>query len=272
MVSLLVKLLVKLLWAVVNLAQYLWFGAYSACCFAVSLVVYGITWNAESALAIGRILYGPLSWKVGLASVLVEGRENIPAHGPYVLMMNHQSMVDIPIAWQVCPVSVRFIAKKAIAYFPVIGWAMWVYGMVWLERGDARAALRGLKKAAALLERGMVVCAFPEGTRSRDGVIAPFKKGVFLLASKAGVPIVPVALEGAGVLAPAKGFSPRPINVRVRVGAPIVTTGKNREALIREVRDAIIDMNVALGGRGGDKQHAIADETPTRRIEEAVVA
>lgn len=265
-------MLAKAAWALVNTLQYAWFGGWSAICFVVSLFIYAITWNAESALGIGRTLYGPLSWKVGLSSVLIEGRENIPKSGPYVLMMNHQSMVDIPLAWQICPVSVRFIAKKAIAYFPVIGWAMWVYGMVWLERGDARAALRGLKKAAAILESGRVVCAFPEGTRSRDGTIAPFKKGVFLLAGKAGVPILPVALEGAGVLAPAKGFSPRPVNIRVRVGTPIATAGKKREALIREVRDAIIDMNLAIGGKGGDKENAISEEAALRPSGEAVPA
>ena len=265
-------MLPKTLWALVNTVQYAWFGAWSCVCFVLSILVYALTWNAESAIAIGRILYGPVSWKVGLSSVLIEGRENIPKGGPFVLMMNHQSMVDIPLAWQICPVSVRFIAKKAIAYFPVIGWAMWVYGMVWLERGDARAALRGLKKAAALLESGRVVCAFPEGTRSRDGTIAPFKKGVFLLAGKAGVPILPVALEGAGVLAPAKGFSPRPVNIRVRVGAPIATAGKKREALIREVRDAIIDMHLAIGGKGGDKENPISQEAPPRASQDAVPA
>lgn len=253
-------------WLVVNVSQYAWFAAYSAVCFVLSLVVYAITWNAESAISLGRVLYGPVNMKVGLSSLIVQGRENIPERGPYVLLMNHQSMVDIVIAWLICPASVRFIAKRAIAYFPVIGWAMWVYGMVWLERGDARAALRGIKKAAAILERGMILCAFPEGTRSRDGTIAPFKKGVFLLAAKAGVPIVPVALEGAGVLAPAKGFRPRPVNIRVRIGAPIATRGVERAVLIHQVRDAIIDMNLALGGKGGDKANAIASEVVERRV------
>lgn len=266
------SVLAKVLWPVVNALQYAWFGAFSAFCFVISLVVYGVTFNAESALSVGRVLYAPLNWRVGLSTLLVEGREHIPPQGPYVLMMNHQSMVDIPLAMHICPVSVRFIAKKSIAYFPVIGWAMWIFGMVFLERGNARTALRALKKAAALLERGLVVCAYPEGTRSRDGRIAPFKKGLFLLASKAGVPIVPVAIDGAGVLAPAKGFSPRPVNIRVRIGAPIPTVGKNREALIREVRDAIIDMNLEIGGQGGDKNTPVADEAAPRRAQEAVPA
>lgn len=255
-----VRIVSAMAWAVVNTLQYAWFGAYSFVCFLVSFVIYAVTWNAESALAIGRVIYAPVNWRVGLSSVLVEGRENIPARGPFLLMMNHQSMVDIPLAWHICPVAVRFISKKAIAYFPVFGWALWLYGMVWLSRGDAREALRAIKKAAGILQRGDVVCAYPEGTRSRDGRIAPFKQGVFLLAVKAGVPILPVAIDGAGVLAPAKGFSPRPVNVRVRVGAPIPTTGKRRDALLREVRDVIIDMHLAIGGQGGDKETPIADE------------
>ncbi len=259
-------------WAVVNTLQYAWFGAYSFVLFWVTFAIYAITWNADSALAIGRVLYAPINWKVGLASVLVEGRAHMPAQGPFLLMMNHQSMVDIPLAWHICPVAVRFISKKAIAYFPVIGWALWLYGMVWLSRGNAREALRAIKKAAGILQRGDVVCAYPEGTRSRDGRIAPFKEGLFLLAVKAGVPIVPVAIEGAGVLAPAKGFSPRPVNVRVRIGAPIATKDKKRDVLLREVRDAIIDMHVAIGGKGGDKACAIADEHAADRERQAVPA
>lgn len=252
-------------WVVVNTLQYAWFGAYSAACFVVTMVVYGITWNAESALALGRVLYAPINMQVGLTAVIIEGREHLPARGPFVMMMNHQSMVDILIAWLICPLPVRFISKRAIAFFPVIGWAMWLTGMVWLDRGDARAALRAINKAAAILARGRIICTFPEGTRSRDGVIAPFKKGVFLLAIKAGVPIVPVALDGTGVLAPAKGFSPRPVNIRVRIGAPIATVDVQREALMRQVRDTIIDMQVELGGEGGDKNNAIAIEAAPRR-------
>ncbi len=262
----------SLAWAVVNTLQYAWFGAYSFVLFFVSIVIYAITWNAETALALGRVLYAPINWTVGLSSVLIEGREHMPARGPFLLMMNHQSMVDIPLAWHICPVSVRFISKKAIAYFPVFGWALWLYGMVWLSRGDAREALRAIKKAVGILQRGDVVCAYPEGTRSRDRRIAPFKEGVFLLAAKAGVPIVPVAVEGAGVLAPAKGFSPRPVNVRVRIGPPISTTGKKRDALLREVRDCIIDMHVAIGGQGGDKATAVADEVAPGREREPVPA
>ena len=259
-------------WLVVNTLQYAWFAGYSVVCFVWCLLVYAITWNSESALSVGRVLYGPVNLAVGLSSLIVEGREHMPTKGPYVLMMNHQSMVDILIAWLICPLSVRFIAKKAIAYFPIIGWAMWIFGMVWLERGDARAALRGLKKAAAILARGMIICTFPEGTRSRDGVIAPFKKGVFLLAGKAGVPIVPVAIDGTGVMAPAKGFRPRPVNIRVRIGAPIATVGIEREALMRLVRDTIIDMNLTIGGLGGDKATVIAVEAGPRRAAAAATA
>lgn len=259
-------------WAVINFLQYAWFGIYSGVCFAVSLVVYGVTWNSESALALGRVVYAPINMQVGLAVVLVEGREQLPKSGPYLLMMNHQSMVDITIAMLICPSAVRFISKRAIAFFPVIGWAMWLYGMVWLDRGDPRAALRAINKAAALLARGRIICTFPEGTRSRDGVIAPFKKGVFVLAAKAGVPIVPVALDGTGTLAPAKGFSPRPVNIRVRIGAPIDPAGQEREALMRRVRDTIIDMQLDLGGKGGDKDDAIAVEAAPRRVAARVTA
>jgi 1-acyl-sn-glycerol-3-phosphate acyltransferase len=249
------------LWFLMNAFQAFWLGFYCFFCFLVSLVLYALTWNGEPALGLGRTIFGPVNVAFGFSDLVVEGEENFPKDSPFILMMNHQSMADIMIAWMIAPVSVRFIAKRQLLYVPVIGWAMALYNMVPIDRGNARAALKALKKAARILKNGISIATFPEGTRTKDGTIGPFKKGVFLLAEKSGVPIVPVALEGAGVFAPRKGWNPRPVTMRVKVGAPIPTDGDlTRDALIKKVRDTIIDMHLEIGGKGGDKENAVAEE------------
>jgi 1-acyl-sn-glycerol-3-phosphate acyltransferase len=247
-------------WVIVNTLQALWLGGYSLFCFVVVMTIYAMTWNPETAMSIGRLFYGPVNVTLGLSTLVVDGAEKFPVDKPYILMMNHQSMADIIIAMMITPTPVRFIAKHVLNYVPVVGWCIWIFGMVSLDRGDPHAAAKALKKAARALAGGRTLCAFPEGTRTRDGKIGPFKKGVFLLAMKAKVPIIPVAHEGANIFAPRTGWHPRPVTLRVKVGDPIPTDGvDDRDALVRKVRDAIIDMHLQIGGPGGDKQNAIAE-------------
>jgi 1-acyl-sn-glycerol-3-phosphate acyltransferase len=102
---------------------------------------------------------------------------------------------------------------------------------------------------------------YPKSTRTRDGRVLPFKKGPFVMAIQAGVPIVPVAIEGGSRLLPRSSLRVRPGVVRIKLGAPIPTAGltqADRDALIKRVRDAIIDLNLAIGGRGGDKGETVA--------------
>lgn len=253
------------LWVPVNALQAIWLAVFSLFCFVVVMIVYAMTWNADTALSLARVVYGPVNLRFGFSKMIVEGRENVPVDRPYILMMNHTSMADIMAAWMITPTPLRFIAKHVLSYVPVVGWTMWIFGMVSIDRGDAHSSARALKKAARVLRNGRCLCAFPEGTRTRDGKIGPFKKGVFILALRAGVPIVPVASEGLGVFAPRTGWHPRPVTIRIKIGAPIATArdgdGEHgtRDALIKQVRDAIIDMNVELGGRGGDKERAVAE-------------
>jgi 1-acyl-sn-glycerol-3-phosphate acyltransferase len=249
------------LWVPVNVLQALWLGFFTAFCFVVVLIIYAMTWNPETALALARTVYGPINLRFGFSTMTVEGAEHFPKDAPYILMMNHQSMGDIMAAWMITPTPVRFIAKHVLTYVPVVGWTMWLFGMVSIDRGDAHSSAKALKKAARVLRTGRPLCAFPEGTRTKDGKIGPFKKGVFLLALKAGVPIIPVAAEGLNVFAPKQGWHPRPAKIRIKVGAPIPTDGddEKRDALIKKVRDAMIDMHLEIGGMGGDKEHAIAE-------------
>lgn len=251
----------RIAWKLMNAWQAFWLAFYSLWLFIVVMTVYALTWNPDSALSVARHLYGPVNLFWGFSRIVVDGRENIPTDRPYVLMMNHQSMGDIMVAWMITPVPVRFIAKHVLRFVPVVGWTMMIFNMVSIDRGNAHDAARALKKAARVLRNGTSLCAFPEGTRTRDGRIQPFKRGVFLLAMKAGVPIVPVAVEGCSTFVPRTGWNPRPVTIRVKIGKPVETQGEGvtRESVMKQVRDAMIDMNLEIGGKGGDKELVMAD-------------
>lgn len=248
-----------LLWMPVNALQALWMVGFTGFCFIPGMLTVLVTGNPEAAFSMGRAFWGPLNLKMGFSSITIEGREHLPAAGtPFVAMMNHQSMIDIIITWMILPTGPRFVAKKVLLYVPVVGLFMWVMGMVPIDRSNRHAAIAALRKAQDVIKQGRILAVFPEGTRTRDGRVLPFKKGVFVVAQKANAPIVPIALEGCATLVPRTGWKPRPSAVRVRIGAPIDARGVPRDVLMERVRSAIIDLNVAAGGPGGDKATVIA--------------
>src|SRR5690606_2843749 len=117
---------------------------------------------------------------------------------PHIFLMNHQSMVDIPAAFASIPANLRFVAKHSLKHIPFLGWYMSMTGMIFVNRNDRRKAFQSLQQAADRIREGASILAFPEGTRSRDGVLLPFKRGPFLLALESGVPVIPVVIDGSG--------------------------------------------------------------------------
>jgi 1-acyl-sn-glycerol-3-phosphate acyltransferase len=138
----------------------------------------------------------------------------------------------------------RFVLKRVLAYIPFFGSALWMSGHIIIDRENPRQAFSALDKGAEKIRKGVSVFVFPEGTRSRDHRLGTLKKGGFVLAIKAGVPIVPISITGTQSMMPKGRFSfKRPELVRVRFGDPIETKGydlSRKEALVSEVRKAII--------------------------------
>ncbi|HXH28320.1 MAG TPA: lysophospholipid acyltransferase family protein [Candidatus Polarisedimenticolia bacterium] len=159
-----------------------------------------------------------------------------------VYVANHQSQFDIPALALAMPADFRMVAKRALLYVPIFGWALWLAGFVFIDRTDRDRAIRSLERAALRLRGGTSIVVFAEGTRSRDGRLLPFKKGGFVLALQAGVPIVPVTIRGGLAVLPRGSLRVRPGHLEVIFGAPIDTTGfsmQTKEALIEETRRAI---------------------------------
>jgi 1-acyl-sn-glycerol-3-phosphate acyltransferase len=182
-----------------------------------------------------------------LAGVEIEVETCVPLDPdrPYVFMSNHLSTVDIWAAFVAIPIPVRMIAKKQLGRIPLFGWAMRAGRFIFIDRQNPAAARRSIERAKERIHDGTSVLIFPEGTRSRDGKLGAFKKGGFHLAIDAGVPIVPVAMQGTRELMPRGSLLLRPGRVRVIVGAPIPTEGltaEDRDALLDRVRAAIAEM------------------------------
>lgn len=246
-------------YALLNLLQALFLALWSL--FWISAALLVSLFSRELPLAMARRFWGPgLVWG---AQTRVEVEFTVPLDPaqPYVFAMNHESMIDIPIAFAVIPHNLRFVAKQILRAIPFLGWYMQRTGMIFVDRGNRAQALASLREAGRKIRAGASILAYPEGTRSRDGRVLPFKKGVFVVAIESGVPIIPVAITGSGQALPSDGFRIRPATVRVRLGAPIATAERqqsNVKQLMRDVRDALIDLHRAAGGRGGDDAEAIA--------------
>lgn len=242
-------------WALLNTWHALFLAVWSM--FWMSLAVFAtfVLRKPHLSLEWGRRFWSPgLFWACGV-KVEIAGLENIDTSKPCIFVVNHQSMIDIPAVFVSLPMNFNFITKKELLAVPFLGQYIRASGMIPVDRRNGPEAVETLKKSAAMVRNGRPVVAFAEGTRSRTGVIAPFKKGAFILALEAQVPVVPLAIEGARAVLPSDGFAVRPGVIHIKVGAPIPTVGKgaaDRDALMAEAREAVIKLNLELGGRGGE--------------------
>jgi 1-acyl-sn-glycerol-3-phosphate acyltransferase len=148
-------------------------------------------------------------------SLTVTGRERVPWRGPAVLVANHASLIDILVLFALYR-PYKWVSKASNFRIPFIGWGMTLNGYVPLVRGDRASVVAMFEHCARLIRAGSSVMLFPEGTRSRDGRLGPFKDGAFELAVEHGVPLVPIAVHGTGA-ALAKGSLVLREHVRARV-------------------------------------------------------
>ncbi len=175
--------------------------------------------------------------------VQAAGLDNVPLDTPVIFACNHASQMDILALYIALPVDFRFVVKEELFRIPVLGWAMLAAGYVPINRSGGKAAIRSLQKAARRIRDGESAALFPEGRRTADGTPGTFKPGGFMLASKSGCPIVPVAISGSHRVLPKGSFVCRPGKICVRAGRPVLTRqeGKivKRDELVRETWEAV---------------------------------
>ncbi len=177
--------------------------------------------------------------------VVTLGRENIDPGATYIFASNHTSALDILALLSELPSNFRWIAKKELFEIVLFGPAMLRAGYIPIDRSDSRAALESLNRAAERIANGASVVIFPEGTRSPDGNLLPFKAGGLALAIRSRRPVVPVAIIGANQALKPKSLLLAPGRIHIILGKPIPTEGlkmRNRDELAQQVRKRVQEL------------------------------
>eukprot|EP00816_Leptocylindrus_hargravesii_P011856 CAMPEP_0196823190 /NCGR_PEP_ID=MMETSP1362-20130617/86482_1 /TAXON_ID=163516 /ORGANISM="Leptocylindrus danicus, Strain CCMP1856" /LENGTH=314 /DNA_ID=CAMNT_0042202981 /DNA_START=27 /DNA_END=971 /DNA_ORIENTATION=- len=203
--------------------------------------------NRRVPIFLGHV-WGWINLRLARSYPVIENREVLDNlyndNRAAMFVANHNSWMDIPflgasIGWR----NYKMVAKQELTKVPILGPCMTIAGHVLLSRKDRRSQLNTLKTGIDWLKRGVHLCTFPEGTRSKSGRLLKFKNGAFKMAYKAGAPIVPVSIVGSGIVMPPGWIFPvqpaRGVG-KVIIHEPIESTGKTEDELATQVRDAII--------------------------------
>jgi fatty-acyl-CoA synthase len=232
----------SLAWRVLYLG---YLGALIASLFATfwpaAMVAGGRRWAGRVGRAAARVLA-----RLGGARLEIEGLERLPRDGAIVIASNHASYVDVPILMSALPRDVRFVAKKEVLGWPLIGPFVRKAGHLPVDRFDAQQGVADTSPIDDTLAEGLAVLFFPEGTFTATVGLRPFRLGAFKAAAERGVPVVPVALQGTRRWL-ATWWAPRPGRVRIWIGEPVRPQGEGWHALV-ELRDRVADQIAARCG------------------------
>ncbi len=204
---------------------------------------------------IGPLWARQLFW-IGGVKLEVLGWQDLPEEirhekQPVIFMSNHESNLDPPVLISAIPVPAVYISKKELKWVPLVGWAAGLGGTLFIDRRNRERAIRSIHEAAAQIRGGKTVVMFPEGTRTRNGRLGPFKKGGFAMAQDAGVPIVPLATVGGFKTLPPGSLRLRPGRYTILFGEPVNPGAfSDRESLMKEVERRIHALVDAAKGRG----------------------
>jgi 1-acyl-sn-glycerol-3-phosphate acyltransferase len=206
------------------------------------LLLYGaISGNTDPLYRIGKLGARMAVWLAG-ARLEIHGRDQIPHDRPVVFMANHQSNCDPPALLAILP-PVLVMVKKEFFRVPIIGRGMVARGFIPVDRRNRERALEAVEKGVQALKAGKSFLVYPEGTRSPDGRLQSFKKGVFVMALKAGAPIVPISISGSNKIMPKGKFVMRPGDVRITFHETVATESlpiEDRQVIMDRVRQAIL--------------------------------
>jgi 1-acyl-sn-glycerol-3-phosphate acyltransferase len=194
------------------------FGSVSRTYSRVTLLLFGITWETR-------------------------GLDRIDPSAPYVFMSNHVSHIDSPALAVSIPHPMHWVFKKELSKIPVFGWVLLSLGQIMVDRKDASQARGALHDAAMQLAGNNSILIYPEGTRSKDGRLQPFKKGGFFIAVRAGLPIVPVRVSGSHEILPSGSLQVRPGHVVVALFDPSPPEGQTDADvpwLMERVRETLL--------------------------------
>lgn len=200
-----------------------------------------LTGQTDTLYRVGRWGTRMVLWLAGV-KLEVTGLEKIPKDRAVVFMPNHQSYGDAPAVISILP-PILALGKKEFFRVPIIGWSMRLRGFIPVDRKNRERAIRAVDEATERLKAGESFVAFPEGTRSPDGRLGPFKKGVFVMAINAGAPIIPMSISGSYRIMRKDNWAIHPGVVRITLHDAVPTAGTtmhDRADIMARVRQAIL--------------------------------
>ncbi|MDG1909529.1 MAG: lysophospholipid acyltransferase family protein [Pseudomonadales bacterium] len=166
-------------------------------------------------------LWAKINTKAALIGVQTTGKEHIKQGQSYVVVANHQSLLDIYLLYGYLGIDVKWVMKQELRAVPVLGLACEMMGHVIVDRSNTASALASMERARERIKDGMSVIFFAEGTRSRSGELKPFKKGAFRMAQELNLPILPITIQNTRHILPSDTIDLRPGVTRMTIGKPI---------------------------------------------------
>ncbi len=206
--------------------------------FGTLAVLMSLLFNARIGSYFGGVLWARFNSLLVPMLPSVTGREHIDPKTSYVVLANHQSMYDIFLLYGWIGIDIKWVMKKELRKVPGLGFGSEKVGHIFLDRSNSRAAVQSLEEAKRKLVNGTSVVIFPEGTRSPDGSLGPFKRGAFKLAMDLELPILPVTLVNTRKILPAKGLQLLPGRVQMHIHAPIDTSSYPDDSM-QELMDRV---------------------------------
>ncbi len=211
-----------------------------------------IFWGS-SAVVLSKLVHPNVGFHCGTAwawmlcrsnftRVRLRGRERADPKQSYVIMSNHQSHFDVLAFYSSWGRQFRWVMKEELRKTPGLGWGCEAVGHIFIDRSDHEKAIASLKAARPMLTNGVSVMFFPEGTRSDDGRLQPFKKGGFMMALDLGLPILPVSISGSNRVMPSRKLQLRPGRIDITIQEPVDVAAyglEHRDELMAEVRRRI---------------------------------
>ena len=240
----------RTVWYLLSLAGItLWIGTRS-----IVASWMGLRWKRGGYYDRGSRAWGATLLKANGIALTTTGLDRLDPERSYVFASNHTSLVDIWALMAALPHSLRFVAKQEMLKLPILGPAMRAAGHIFIDRKRLKSAFGAYDEAAAAIRSGISAAVFPEGTRSPDGTLLPFKRAPFVLAIAAGVPVVPVYIPDAWKILTPGSIRMRSGAVEVRFGHPISTEGltaDDRGTLAERTRMAVEELRNPVDGPTG---------------------
>lgn len=215
----------------------------------MALILSMDTKNKENVFNTLERFFSQIAFKLIGVSVEIQGAENIPRDEHVIFISNHQSMMDIKLSLAYIPTNFSFISKDTIFHIPILGAYMAASGHIPIQRNDDRKAYATLLAAIKKLTEKKSLVVFPEGTRSENGQLAPFKRGISLIILKSGRRVIPMAISGSNQLMPKHRWlaNPDKRHIRISFGSPIsFNTLRNDREYTVQITDTLHQQVSAL--------------------------